>query len=591
MPNTNGHGPPRAVLYARVSTDEQARSGFSLAQQMEALREYAEREGYEVLEEVRDPGQSGASLERPGMDRVRDLVAAGGVSVVLAQDRDRFAREPAYHYLLRREFEEYGCKLKALNDRGDDSPEGELTDGILDQLAKYERAKLAERTRRGRLRKAREGRVIRAGRAPFGFRYTEAGDGLLIHESEMALVEKIFRYAAEGIAVRAIQARLYAEGIPAPKGGQVWDDHVLRRLIASDVYRPYTFEEIAELVAPEVVARLNCEEQYGIHWFNRKKTTTSTVAEPDGNGGRRYRKRTTRKLRPKEEWIAVPVPTFLPRALVDRARRALEENSRCFERKNLARGWELRGLVRCPCGSKMGTLTSKPGDGPDYYYYICVRRRKLRKMCSCTQKSLQAAEIEPTVWAFVSNILTHPKRIRVGMETLIEQEQASEPQDLGREAKAWTKKVAEYTRLRSAYQDQQAAGLMTLQELGARLEELENKCKMAKRELASLRNRQQRVGELEKDRDALLQSMSEMVPAALDDLAGEEKNRLYQMLQLEVMPSEEGYEVSGAFCTSGFTSKGLRQKELPTQYSLQKVAKLLAEGSVDQIPVLRGEPE
>src|SRR5215204_5032237 len=105
MPSINGHGPRQAVLYARVSTDEQARSGYSLAQQLEALREHADREGYEVLEEVSDPGQSGASLERPGMDRVRDLVGTGGVAVVLAQDRDRIAREPAYHYLLRREFE------------------------------------------------------------------------------------------------------------------------------------------------------------------------------------------------------------------------------------------------------------------------------------------------------------------------------------------------------------------------------------------------------------------------------------------------------------------------------------------------------
>ena len=136
MTSTNGHGPKRAILYARVSTGEQARSGYSLAQQIEALKDYASREGYEVLEEVRDAGQSGASLERPGMDRVRDLVAAGGVSVVLAQARDRFARESAYHYLLRREFEEHGAKIRALNDRGDGSPEGELTDGILDQLAK-----------------------------------------------------------------------------------------------------------------------------------------------------------------------------------------------------------------------------------------------------------------------------------------------------------------------------------------------------------------------------------------------------------------------------------------------------------------------
>jgi site-specific DNA recombinase len=179
--STNGHGPKRAILYARVSTDEQARSGYSLAQQLEALRQYAAREGYEVIEEVSDPGQSGASLERPGTDRVRDLVAAGGVSVVLAQDRDRFAREPAYHYLLRREFEEHGTKIRALNDRGDDSPEGELTDGILDQLAKYERAKIAERTRRGKLRKAREGKVVATMKPPYGFRYTAARDGLVVH--------------------------------------------------------------------------------------------------------------------------------------------------------------------------------------------------------------------------------------------------------------------------------------------------------------------------------------------------------------------------------------------------------------------------
>src|SRR5688572_11498768 len=174
MPSTNGHGPKRAILYARVSTDEQARSGYSLAQQIEALREYASREGYEVLEEVSDPGQSGTSLERPGMDRVRDLVTGGGVSVVLAQDRDRFAREPAYHYLLRREFEEHGAKLRALNDHGDGSPEGQLTDGILDQLAKYERAKTAERTRRGKLRKAKQGKIIAGRRPNYGFKFNRA---------------------------------------------------------------------------------------------------------------------------------------------------------------------------------------------------------------------------------------------------------------------------------------------------------------------------------------------------------------------------------------------------------------------------------
>jgi site-specific DNA recombinase len=333
----------------------------------------------------------------------------------------------------------------------------------------------------------------------------------------------------------------------------VWGDHTLRRLIAKDVCRSHTFEEIACLMAPEVATRLDPDEHYGIQWFNCRKVSTSTNVEHDRNGGLRYRKRTAVSLRPREEWIAVPVPASLPKALVDRARKALEENSSSFLRKNLARGWELRGLVRCSCGSKMRTLTTQTGDGPSYHYYTCGRRRTLGKMCSCTQKSLRSSEVEPLVWEFVSALLTDPEKIRSGMEALIEQERATEPRDLEREAKFWTKKLAECTRLRSAYQDQQAAGLVTLQELGAKLEELEGGRREAERELTALKAHQQRVEELEKGRDALLQSMTEAVSGALDDLDGEEKNRLYQMLRLEVTPSEEGYEVGGAFCTSGLT--------------------------------------
>ena len=195
MQSTNGHGPKRVVLYARVSTDEQARSGYSLAQQLEALRDYAAREGYEVLEEAIDPGQSGASLERPGMDRVRDLVAGGRVSVVLAQDRDRFSREPAYAYLLKKEFEEHGTKIRSLKDRGYDSPEGELMDGVFDQFAKFERAKTAERTRKGKLQKARKGKLVRSSRPHYGFEYDETGERYVVNEEEMAVVRRILRSA------------------------------------------------------------------------------------------------------------------------------------------------------------------------------------------------------------------------------------------------------------------------------------------------------------------------------------------------------------------------------------------------------------
>src|SRR5215216_1244564 len=391
MPSTNGHGPERAILYARVSTDEQARSGYSLAQQIEALREYAAREGYEVLEEVEDPGQSGASLERPGMDRVRDLVAGGGVAVVLAQDRDRFAREPAYVYLLRKEFEDHSTKLKALNDHGDDTPEGELTDGILDQLAKYERAKIAERTRRGMLRRVREGNPNVTGQPKYGFRYSENKDALIVHEPEMRVVERIYRLAAEGLGLSAIQGRLYAEGVPTRTGKPAWDQHMIRRILTSDMYRPHSFEEISELIAPEVAARLDPRKEYGVQWYNRQRVTVRTVTEPNGDEGRRYRKKRIFKWRQKEDWVAVPVPGFLPRGLVDRVR-TISSSARARERKHLARAWELRGMVRCGCGRKMSTRTAKV-DGRLYHYYVCNRPAAQRKAGECAQRCIRAAKI------------------------------------------------------------------------------------------------------------------------------------------------------------------------------------------------------
>src|SRR5215218_79268 len=385
LSSTNGHGPKRAILYARVSTDEQARSGYSLAQQLEALREHAAREGYEVIEEVQDPGQSGASLERPGMDRVRDLVVAGGVSVVLAQDRDRFAREPAYHYLLRREFEEYGTKIRALNDRGDESPEGELTDGILDQLAKYERAKTAERSRRGKLRKAREGKIV-AGPAPaYGFRFNAARDGYEVDEEAMAVVERIFRMVgAEGTSLNGVKKTFDREGVPTPRGSRYWGATFIKRVITDDVYRPHAFEEVKALVSPEIASRLDPDERYGVWWFNRRRRTEKQVSEVASDGCRRYVRRSTTIQKPREEWIAIPVPDAgIPREWVDRAREAVSDNVK-FSRAG-GRFWELSGLMKCSkCGR--GMLGNSPPNASRkkiYHYYRC-RTRHMEGTGACS---------------------------------------------------------------------------------------------------------------------------------------------------------------------------------------------------------------
>jgi site-specific DNA recombinase len=554
--STNGHGPTnRAILYARVSTDEQARSGYSLAQQIEALRQYAANEGYEVLEEVSDPGQSGASLERPGMDRVRDLVAAGGVSVVLAQDRDRFAREPAYHYLLRREFEEHGAKIRALSDRGDESPEGELTDGILDQLAKFERAKTAERTRRGKLKKAREGKIIAGTSVNYGFRLNTARDGYEIDEDKMRVVKRIFYMAGvEGRSLRGILKALAAEGVWTPTGKNVWSTTIIRNFIGDDVYKPHTYKDVAELVAPEVLARLDPERCYGIWWFNRRKTVT-TQTSVIGRHGKVYKRQTKRTPRAREEWIAVPVPEAgISRGWVDAARTAIKDNRR--PSANGDRIWQLsRGIFYCgECHYRMSThTTSDPKmGGKSYHYYHCPKRRQYGKKACSDGKYYRAEELESAVWDAVSGILKDPEQLRADLDAMIELERGNMHCNPDKETKLWTDKLAEIDRRRRRYQEMAADDLITFDELRARLLELDRWRITAERELKALQSRKEHLDVLEQDRNVLLDNLTNIAPEALEALAPEERHQFYKMLRLKVITNLDGsLEVNGAF-SDGF---------------------------------------
>jgi site-specific DNA recombinase len=556
MPNTNGHGPKRAILYTRVSTDEQARSGYSLAQQIEALRAYAAREGYEVLEEVQDPGQSGASLERPGMDRVRDLVAAGGVSVVLAQDRDRFSREPAYTYLLRREFEEYGTRIKSLNDRGDESPEGQLTDGILDQLAKYERAKIVERSRRGKLRKAREGKVV-AGHTPnYGFRFNKARDGYEIDEEKMALVRRIFHMVAiEGVNTHGVARTLEREGVPNPGGGRYWYKHLIKRFILDDVYKPHSFEEISGLVAPEVAARLNSGELYGVWWFNRRRTTTTQLAVA-GSEGREYKRRSRVAYKDKKEWIAVPIPNSgIPREWVDAARTVVAGYR--SPSKLSGRFWELSGaLMRCgECGRAMEPVDryykTKTGKKGVICYYRCREGNRRKDTCG-NRKSVRSDYAHAAVWELVSGLLTDPVRLRGGLDSMIEEQRRSLRGDPTRETRAWLEKLAALNRKRSGYLDLAAEGIMGRDELKSKLAELQEFRQTAERELAAIEERKERLEQMERDRNVLLERYAGVVPESLNALTSEERHQLYKMLRLEVVAyPDKSLEVSGAIVGGG----------------------------------------
>jgi site-specific DNA recombinase len=555
---TNGHGPRRVILYARVSTDEQARSGYSLSQQLKALREYAAREGYEILDEVTDPGKSGATLDRPGLDRVRGLVVAGGVSVMLAQDRDRFAREPAYLWILREELKEHGCKLRALNDRGDDSAEGMLTDGVLDQIAKYERAKVAERTRRGLLQKAREGKVIKGPKANFGFRFNETADGLVIYEPEMRIVENIFSMAASGMGPKAMQTRLYAEGIPSPTGKAMWPHRILKvQMVLNDLYKPHSYDEIAPMLSPEVAARLDPNEAYGIWWYNRRNVTTSYDTETDGDNGKRYMTRTSVRTRDEKDWIAVPVPAYLPRKLVDQARLMIESRTG-LERKHQARQWELKGVLRCSCGQNMITNTSHH-KGEAYHYYRC-KRASAYGPDACSQRMIRIDRVEPLLRDFVFGVLSDPDTIQRGLDSLIQRETEEVRDDTEQVITTLEERLSQNTHLRRAYQDQQAEGLMTLEELAARLEDLEDTRKVLQAERASLERSQQKAKELENDRDTVVASLAASIPDTLDNLTGEEINTVYRKLRLRLIPSEDGYDATGVLCTLRPTPRGRRDQ-------------------------------
>jgi site-specific DNA recombinase len=479
------------------------------------------------------------SIERPARDELRDCVAAGGVSVVLAQDRDRFAREPAYHYLLKREFEEHGCVLRSLNDRGDESPEGELTDGILDQLAKFERAKTAERSRRGKLRKAREGKVIASSHADYGFKYNAARDGYELDEATMPIVRRIFRMVGlEGYPLRKVKQRFEAEELPTPTGKKYWSQTFIREVIQDDVYRPHIFEEVETLVTPEVAARLDPDKSYGIWWFNRKRHTSKQVAE-NTSEGKVYRRKRKTLDKPRKEWIAVPVPDAgIPRGWVESARGAIADNRRLSAAGH--RFWELSGgILYCgSCGRQMGqhSITARGQNQlRRHFYYHCLKRWQHGKDLCQNHKLRPADKVEVRVWDMVSDLLKDPERLRADLDKMIELERNGVCGNPEREQKTWLDKLEEVDRKRARYQEMATDNLITFDELRGRLAELDDARRIAEHELETLRNHEERIAELEADRDALLDSLADIAPDALGSLATEERHHVYKMLRLRVV--------------------------------------------------------
>jgi hypothetical protein len=180
------------------------------------------------------------------------------------------------------------------------------------------------------------------------------------------------------------------------------------------------------------------------------------------------------------------------------------------------------------------------------HYYRCAKR--LRDKAACPQpRNWRADRTEPRVWELVSGLMTDPEQLRADLERMIELERDRLRGDPSRETKAWLEKLAEVDRERRGYQRLAATGHMAEKELDEALAELDETRKTAERELSTLRGYQERLGELERDKDAILDSYAGMAPDALESLTPEERHRVYRMLRIRAVAHVDGtLEVSGA---------------------------------------------
>jgi site-specific DNA recombinase len=247
---------PAAAAYVRVSTERQAEQQ-TIEQQLDRVRAYARERGWPLDDArvYRDDGSSGAWLNRPGLDRLRDAVGRGEVDVVLVTSPDRLVRRYAYQVWLLEEFERAGCRVVFLDRPPSDDPQDALLLQIRGAVAEYERTVIADRMRRGRLAALRAGRLLPWSRRPFGYRLDPVRPrdpaGLRVDEAEAAVVRRIFAwYAEEGLTLRAIARRLTEEQVATALGRPWWNTSSVRKLLTNHGYRGVAYGNQQQAVPP-----------------------------------------------------------------------------------------------------------------------------------------------------------------------------------------------------------------------------------------------------------------------------------------------------------------------------------------------------
>jgi len=306
------------------------------------------------------------------------------------------------------------------------------------------------------------------------------------------------------------------------------------------------------VVEPGVAARLDKGAVYGLWTWNTRKTTRRKVWDETAG---EFKIRYNYAPRPREEWLVVPVPDAgVPREVVEAARQSLKDNVR-KPSKAAKRLWELsEGILRCgECGHTLRPNTSHKKSGRRFHYYSCRSRYNTGPSRDCgNRKYLRAEQIEEQVWEFVYRLLRDPERIRAGLDRLIEEERTNAGQDPERDAEFWSRKITEAEVERRGYHRLAVKGHMTDEELAAALSELDEVRETAKRELEAARAKGEALKRLEHDRDALMESYAGMVRESLENLAPEERHRIYKLLRLGVrFRPDWPLEITGVFSEVG----------------------------------------
>src|SRR5712691_10099283 len=391
----------QAAIYARVSSERQA-TAQTIASQLAALRERVTVDGYGLPEAMQflDDGYSGTTLVRPALERLRDLVAAGAVDRLYIHSPDRLARKYAYQVLLVDEFHRAGVEVVFLNRELGRSPEDDLLLQVQGMMAEYERAKIIERHRRGKLQAARAGSVNVLAGAPYGYRYIDkhAGGGQARYEvrpDEARVVRQIFDWVGrDRVTIGEVCRRLTQAGERTRTGRTVWE----RSVVGGILHHPAYQGTAAFGKTRQGPLRPRLRAQRGRPQQPRRATADYDV--------------------PAAEWLPIPVPALIDAELFAAVQEQVQENRRHARQSRRGVRYLLQGLVHCQqCGyalyGKPISRKTAKGQPRAYAYYRCLGTDAYRFGGErvCTNSQVRTDLLDVTVWREVQGLLAHPERV------------------------------------------------------------------------------------------------------------------------------------------------------------------------------------